>query len=392
MTAVLTPTLVIVGGFTATVAVWLFVTKAIRQLKWRFDEFRRASYIGAISEIATRSGYPLDTLRAWAPDMVFLETLLDFLRFVQGTERANLLRLARDLGIVERFTDDLAHGRSRQRRVAAAEALGELGDASTVDVLLSALDDRVPEVRLQAADALARIGDPRCVRPLVELLAKEEDWGASRIADSLVRLGSDAVDDLARYLMLPDGKVATRHRPLIVRVLGVIGDVRAEPALLASLDCRDDEVRIRAAAALATAGGPRGIPALIRALHDELWEVRSQAAKSLGVQMDFEAVGPLRVALRDPSWWVRRNAAQALGRIPGGVRALVDALDDEDRFARDAAVEELMHAGVVRRAVENIKAGVADADEMDMVRRLVEDGRIEGVEGQDEPEVVREVG
>ncbi len=349
MSAQLVPVLLVAVAVSAVIAGWLLVAKVIGYGKRRFDQFRRASYIGALSEIATRSGYPLDTLRSWATDRVFLETLLDFLRTVQGGERANLLRIARDLGLVERFVRDLRTSRRRERRVVAAGALAELGDPNTADALLEALGDPVSEVRLQAADGLARLREPRAVSRLVGLLDAETDWNASRIGDALVRFGAGAVPDLSRHIILSDPAIEHpgSRLPLVARLLGVIGDVAAEPALLSALDSADLELRIRAAAALATAGSPASVPALIRATSDPAWEVRSQAVRALGESVDPRAVAPLAAALRDPQWWVRRNAAEALAGIPGGAEALLDALDGSDEFAGDAAREQLMLAGLL---------------------------------------------
>lgn len=373
MSTLILPLLAILGGVTAIAGLSLFVYKLFRHRRERFDEFRRASYIGALSEMATRSGYPLEMLRRWSPDGVFLETLLEFLKFLQGGERQNLLRLARELGIVERFVTELQTSKRRNRRVDAVEALAEFADPASSDALLEALRDPVDEVRWQAAGALAKIGDPRAVRPLLEMLQREADWGANRVADTLVAFGSTAVPDLARYALLSDPSLASRtaHLPLVARVLGIIGDVRAEPAMLSALESDDAELRIRAAASLGTVGSLTCVPALIRALRDSEWEVRAQAAAALGRQMDGRAIVPLQRAMRDQNWWVRQNSAQALSEIPGGVDALVETLEDEDRFARDAAIERLMAMGTVRKAVEAAKGGSAGEQDRYVVRQLV---------------------
>ena len=175
MSAPLLLLLAILGAVTAAAGLTLFVYKLIRHRRERFDEFRRASYIGALSEMATRSGYPLEMLRRWSPDGVFLETLLEFLKFLQGGERQNLLRLAKELGIVERFVTELRMSKRRNARVQAAKALAEFADPASADALLEALADPVDEVRWQAAGALAKIGDPRAVRPLLEVLSRETD-------------------------------------------------------------------------------------------------------------------------------------------------------------------------------------------------------------------------
>jgi HEAT repeat protein len=371
------PILAILGAVTAIAGLSLFVYKLVRHRRERFDEFRRASYIGALSEMATRSGYPLEMLRRWSPDGVFLETLLEFLKFLQGGERQNLLRLARELGIVERFMTELRTSKRRNKRVEAVKALAEFADPAAADALLEALQDPVDEVRWQAAGALAKIGDPRAVRPLLEALQQETEWGANRIADTLVAFGSTAVPDLARYALLggPALSAASAHLPLVARVLGIIGDVRSEPAMLSALESDDEELRIRAAAALGTVGSLACVPALTRALRDSEWEVRAQAAGALGRQMDGRAIEGLRGAMRDENWWVRQNSAQSLSEIPGGVDALIRSLEDEDRFARDAAIERLMAMGLVRKAVDAVKDGSASEQDRYVVHQLVVLGR-----------------
>lgn len=377
MSALILPVLAILGSVTAVAGLSLFTYKLIRHRRERFDEFRRASYIGALSEMATRSGYPLEMLRRWSPDGVFLETLLEFLKFLQGGERQNLLRLARELGIVERFITELQTAKRRSTRVEAVKALAEFADPAAADVLLETLQDPVDEIRWQAASALAKIGDPRAVRPLLEALQREADWGANRIADTLVEFGSTAVPDLARYALLSDGDLSSQvtHLPLVARVLGIIGDVRAEPAMMSALESEDPELRIRAAAALGTVGSLACVPALLRALRDPEWEVRAQAAAALGRQMDDRAIEGLRAGMRDENWWVRQNSAQSLSEIPGGVDALVQALEDSDQFARDAAIERLMAMGLVRKAVDAVKSGSAEEQDRYLVHQLVVLGR-----------------
>jgi len=377
VSALILPFLAILGSITAVAGLSLFVYKLIRHRRERFDEFRRASYIGALSEMATRSGYPLEMLRRWSPDGVFLETLLEFLKFLQGGERQNLLRLARELGIVERFVNELRTSTRRNKRVEAVKALAEFADPASADALLETLKDPVDEVRWQGAGALAKIGDPRAVRPLLETLQRETDWGANRIADTLVAFGSTAVPDLARYALLSDPVLSANaaHLPLIARVLGIIGDVRAEPAMLSALEADDAELRIRAAAALGTVGSLTCVPPLIRTLRDPEWEVRAQAAAALGRQMDGRAIEGLRRSMRDENWWVRQNSAQALSEIPGGITALVGGLEDEDRFARDASIERLMAMGLVRKAVEAVKGGSAGEQDRFVVRQMVVLGR-----------------
>jgi len=66
---------------------------------------------------------------------------------------------------------------------------------------------------------------------------------------------------------------------------------------------------------------------------------------------------------------------QALSEIPGGVEGLIGGLEDEDRFARDAAIERLMAMGLVRKAVDAVKDGSAGEQDRYVVHQLVVLGR-----------------
>jgi HEAT repeat protein len=85
-------------------------------------------------------------------------------------------------------------------RLAAASALGNVGDSRAVDPLISALDDE-PGVNEMAALALGEIGDPRAVEPLTAIL-DDENWELrSSAAKALGKIGDDrAVDPLTNLL------------------------------------------------------------------------------------------------------------------------------------------------------------------------------------------------
>jgi len=67
---------------------------------------------------------------------------------------------------------------------------------------------------------------------------------------------------------------------------------------------------------------------------------------------------------------VRHNSAVALSVLPDGVDALRDALDDKDRYARDAAAAILLAMGEGRKAMGSVDA--EDPIERDRARSLIE--------------------
>ncbi|NIA24013.1 MAG: hypothetical protein GWP04_00420 [Gammaproteobacteria bacterium] len=331
-------------------AVWFFSLKfrGTRQ-RLRASE-RRAEYVEALGNLVLAQGAIPRLLRRRSADPVLREVLLEYLRFLEGEERRFLLQMAHSMGLMERFVGELHH-RDRAVRVRAAEALTEFADPDTVEALLMALSDPVPEVRIQAVAALARIGNAMAVKSILVQLDREDDWAAHRMADALAVFGADAVPVMNQYV-----QQSGRYVGLVIRALGSIGDHRSERALLDSLEFPDKEVRIRAAAALGSTCTPVGIEDLVQVLRDPVWEVRAQAAKSLGECGDQMAVPALRHALTDSSWWVRRNAAASLSSVRGGTEVLRDALDDRDRFARDIAAATLLAMGAGRKAIEDVDA------------------------------------
>ena len=64
---------------------------------------------------------------------------------------------------------DALKSRRRPLRWEAAKALGQIGDATTVDALLLSMLDEDPEIRWLAAEGLASIGPPAVV-PLLRML------------------------------------------------------------------------------------------------------------------------------------------------------------------------------------------------------------------------------
>lgn len=335
---------------TAAVMVGLLLVKVVRHRRAKKRAFRVAIYIAALGEIVSRSTLPGQDVEKWSADPAFRETLVDFLNFVDGAERQILVDLAQQLGLIEQLHRELTSGRRPLTRLRAAAELAEIAAPESRQYLQQALEDRSVEVRVSAAAGLSLIGDEADVAPVLAALEREDRWAAERMTDALVRFGASAVQVLSNHILIagPDLEPIPNHLPLAVRALGLIGDPRAEPALLHALTGQDAVLRIKAAAALAHPWGQRSTRALMRRLKDEDWRVRAQAATALAAHGEPQTLPALRLSLRDQAWWVRQNAAHAMAQIPGGIDALFAALGDDDRFAVDTALAQLMASGALQ--------------------------------------------
>ena len=289
-------------------------------------------------------------------------------------------------------------------RRAAAEALGEIGDAAAVPGLLAALRDADADVRREAAWALGRIGDAAAVPGLLAALRDADAdvrWAAAaalgRIGDAAAVLGlvaalrdaDERVREAAAWALrkigdaavVPGLLAALRDADADVReaaawALGKIGDAAAVPGLLAALRDADADVREAAARALGEIGDAAVVPGLLAALRDADERVREAAAAALG-QIGAPAVPGLLAALRDADWNARRAAAEALGQIKDAtsVPKLLEVLDGSEVISRYALakvrerVSELLYRMIERVAVE-------DRDHYDPEKTLVQIGAL----------------
>ncbi|MDQ5838619.1 MAG: HEAT repeat domain-containing protein [Acidobacteriota bacterium] len=80
-------------------------------------------------------------------------------------------------------------------RSRAALALGSLGGAASVNVLINALASDVPLVQMEAASALGRIGDSEALEPLSRALQSPDSNVRANAGMALGRLGGEKARD-----------------------------------------------------------------------------------------------------------------------------------------------------------------------------------------------------
>lgn len=355
----------------------LFLVKLYNWQKARIQGARRAHYIAAVGEILARGITPgFD--RGWAEDPLFHDVLLQYVDVVAGEEREHLERLISSIDLRNRLVTQLRESRRESTRLAAASQLAVVATSDVEWALIEALRSPSPEIKIQAAIGLAGIRSDRAIAPLVHMLLTEKSWVSARIADQLIGYGPLAVDLLMENIrdehgsrLLDPATVAA-----VVRVLGFIGDLRAAPAIEPLLDHPELEVRVAAAGALAHAGTPDSVARLVEALGDTRWEVRARAASALSTFSDPSTTVPLADRLRDSSWWVRQNSAEALIEIPGGMDVLIDALEGDDAYARDAALQQLGLNGMIRSTTDRVERDEGSAQDQRLVAAVALPGPI----------------
>lgn len=256
------------------------------------------------------------------------EALVSIISTVRGEGRARLVTILEQAGYV-RAT--LRHLQSRWplERIKACMILGGMLSETAVEPLLHVLDaDSDPAVRIAAAEALADLG---LVAAIPELLAGVEGltrWQRLRLANVLARVGSPAVPALFTTLS-GAGEAKTIFVLDIISDIGGVEDVRPIVRLIKD---GSPEVRGRAVELLSIAGAVDALDVIIIASRDPVWFVRLRAVKAmerLGVPDREELIDPyyerLEALLNDEYWWVRQRAASALARAHSRGREILTA-------------------------------------------------------------------
>jgi len=115
---------------------------------------------------------------------------------------------------------------------------------------------------------------------------------------------------------------------------------------------------------LATIWGEEPARALAVALEDDNFWVRDAAVEALGELSGDEAARALAIAVQNEETWIREAAVKALGKIGGdeATYALAPALQDEDSWIRWETVKALGEVGG-ESAVRLLEQALADEDE-----------------------------
>ncbi len=256
--------------------------------------------------------------------------------------RLDVIRVLEQTGVIPKQLR-LARSPMKWTRAHAIRILGELKVPSSVPTLLTALEDKDPDVRNVAARSLGRMKLQAAEEALVELLGKHDQAVSARIAAICIEMGPRTAPLLIRALR----EGTPKARFWASRILGEIRDARAIRSLGDALQDQEPDVRSASVWALGMIADRASASLVEPLLQDSIWYVRAHAAEALGRIGDADLVQPLGELLQDRSWWVRKNALDALVRIGEPAKSvLLKTLHGGDRFARDCAVEALMTLGM----------------------------------------------
>ena len=225
----------------------------------------------------------------------------------------------------------------------AMAALGEIGDARAIPPLIGRLKSDAPFMSRAAADALVEIGEAS-VLPLMSV-ASEKGKARQRALDTLIRIGADGVAPLLEGLQSDPA----RYEAVALAVLPEIGTPAAEAvaALWKAPDSSGNDLWGR----LLLAMGPPAVPFLVEALKGRDLHLALQGARILGKMGDERGVAPLMEALASDEPVLQAVSAKALADMgEPAVSALVSVLADPEFSAQ----------GMVRAVLKEMGAPAAE--------------------------------
>jgi cellulose synthase operon protein C len=289
------------------------------------------------------------------------------------TERAALIALLGKTGsprAVARLMPLAEHTDDPSLRIAALEALGQLGPAGQDRALLASLDADEPPVRLAAGIALRRSASGASARVLLDRLdrAAEQDRAAITIALAGAFARTRDARDLARgerlLSMSREGE-----RDALIEALGRSGMIA--PRLVTFAE-KSGSMADRAKVAEALGAHPSALGALRKLATDADTSVRANAVWALGTNGGRAELPALATAVRDRDVAVAGNAMAALGRIAARTRApvgahLCGALSDSRSYVRANALSALRVAKL--RCTKGEEIALLSRDRSDVVRR-----------------------
>jgi HEAT repeat protein len=226
-------------------------------------------------------------------------------------------------------------------RAAVIQALTAIGDPRAVKALTTALLDTSTRVHNAALDGLIAFQDPRMIDPMVDCLVQRGYRIENRLLAALITFGEPAVEPLIAVLgVIKEPKLISQ----VATALGELGSRKAIEPLI-QLEMRDSALRVPPSV-FASFGAP-AVQTLIAALDDPANQTAT-LAYLLGELGDPQATLPLVDLLDGGSEQVRFEVVQALGKI-GDARALPALMNllqsDQRRRIQDAVKAALSKMG-----------------------------------------------
>lgn len=225
----------------------------------------------------------------------------------------------------------LADDSMRGERIAAANALGKIGDVATIHSLAQANETSRQRER-KTIDAALVSADPKYRANLyINRIAAEEYEVRAALARAIGQIGgAPAIQTLSEMLVTENGAMASSVKNEIHTAMGTAAQKPdALAALCQALKHSSSEVRYWAAHCLSDLNDSASVDALLRAAYaeNENFDVRQIALIGLGKIGDERVIPYLEDLMHDPNPGIVRGATQCASAVRARRKSANRAVD-----------------------------------------------------------------
>lgn len=281
-----------------------------------------------------------------------------------------------DWAVAKRFAKALSSN-IPELRMAAASALGKLGDESGINSLKNRLGDDDPRVRQRVCMALGEINHPSAVPALIDRLSDPNGQVRHEAAIALSAIGTDQALAALKNMMDADN---TSIRRIAASALGEAGTADVVEPLASALNDPDGGVRSAAIYSI--------IELLSNVDTQKSHSIRERIVNELQDADDATVVPIVEILEESSQRRQRRNAAWFLGRVvdepnPKTVEVLVEALESDDTQTAQFAATSLAEMGGEQVEGELLDLVKSDAPDDARAQAVFILGKVGGEQSRD---------
>lgn len=303
---------------------------------------------------------------------VFRSLLLNYSSLLTGETKELLNDFAAKDSLIADIRKKLLSNNPWKKRIGAYQA-GEFGFDEFSEILLKQLKTSDKELFYITSRALIKLGGKLYIKQVLYQAVKEAKMEKNNIL-TLVELVEEDINDILDEAMTEDNAFLNA---IALEIYGQRQYMEAVFWIDKMISSPYKEVRIaslKAAEALGDIGDNEYINKILSLEFDQEWEVRAFLAKFLKKVKTDNSVEGLKRLMKDMNWFVRYNAANSLAEQgEKGIKALIDLLNSEDKFARDKAKEMIQKEILFHKLFNDLEGSLKN--------KILSQIKLDGIEG-----------
>ncbi len=323
-----------------------------------------------------------------------IEIVLDILKGGEQEMQAVAIAMVKEMPGTE-VTKALAKelpNLSATSQVQLLSALGDRGDAAALPAVITAVKAKDESVRIAALKAVGQLGDASSVDLLAQTAAATRGAEQKAARESLYRLRGPKVDE-AVLAGIP--KAGPKTKVELIKSTGQRNISAGVSTLLKTAKDSDRKVRVESFKVLKVIAGPEDLPALVELLLNLRSSSEAAAAQKMVAAVahkieakdrQAEAVLAVLPSVKD----VKKQCSllSVLGKIgdSSALPQLVEALNSDNMESRGAAIRALAEWPTSEPAAEMLKAAQNSKDRAHRILALRGSIRLLGLDSNRAPE------